>query len=120
VAGTENSPDFPITGTGVLGVPVGPAPSPSKAFVAKIDSQGLIVYSDTLGGPVSTGGSAIAVTPQGEAIVSGFSTSSGFPVTAGAYQVKDSKDQSFLVKIDAAGARVIFSATGIGGRLALD
>lgn len=121
VAGTEYSPDFPITGTGVLGVPVVASPGALKAFVAKIDPQGLIVYSDTIGGPVSTGGSAIAVTPQGEAIVSGFSTSTGFPVTAGAYQVKDSKNQPFVVKIDAAGVNVVFAATGIGGSaLALD
>src|SRR6185437_49728 len=51
----------------------------------------------------------------------GFSTSSGFPVTAEAYQVKDSKDQPFVVKIDTTGANVVFSATGIGGSaLALD
>ncbi|MGH9612230.1 MAG: SBBP repeat-containing protein, partial [Bryobacteraceae bacterium] len=121
VSGTESSLDFPITGTGILGGIIAASPVAQKVFVAKIDPQGLPVYSDAIGGPVFTFGGAVAVTPQGEAIVSGLSNSTGFPVTAGAYQVKDSKDQSFLVKIDATGANVVFAATGIGGSaLALD
>src|SRR6185312_9636221 len=121
IAGYEDSADFPVTGTGVLGVPVGNSPGALKAFVAKIDPQGIAVYSDTIGGPTATYATGITVTPQGEAIVSGNAQANGFPVTAGAYQVKESGGQPFLVKIDAAGANVVFAATGIGGSaLALD
>jgi uncharacterized protein (TIGR03437 family) len=63
---------------------------------------------------------SVAVTAQGEALVSGTAQASGFPSTTGAFNVADSKGRPYLMKFDASASRLIFSATGIGGTIALD
>ena len=56
-----------------------------QAFAAKLDPSGNTVFLTTLGGGAPASASAIAVTPSGEVVVSGTSSKSGFPSTAGAY-----------------------------------
>jgi uncharacterized protein (TIGR03437 family) len=87
----------------------------AHAFVAKLSPQGAVVFSTPVGGAVSASARGIALTAQGEILVSGVANGKGFPSTTGAYNITDSTDQWFLVKLDAAGAKTIFSATGIGG-----
>lgn len=115
VAGTTTNPNFPASGA----APAGPADP--RSFVTKLNAQGAVVFSALIGGAVASNARAIALTPQGEILVSGVAVAKGFPTTAGAYSVADSKDQWFLAKLDASAANTIFSATGIGGSsLALD
>jgi beta-propeller repeat-containing protein len=53
------------------------------SFVTKLNSSGRLVYSTYLG---IGGGSGIAVTPGGQAYVTGSTTSAGFPTTQTAFQ----------------------------------
>jgi hypothetical protein len=119
IAGWTTNPNFPNAG-GALGT----APRSStdtRAFVAKLSPDGAVVFSVLIGGATMAQASGIAVTPQGEILVSGVASSSGFPHTSGAYSVADSTNRWFLMELDAAASHVIFSATGIGGSsIALD
>jgi uncharacterized repeat protein (TIGR01451 family) len=61
--------------------------STSEAFVTKLDSAGTaLIYSTFLGGTGSEQGNGIAVDSSGNAYVTGNTTSTNFPTTAGALQ----------------------------------
>ena len=87
VTGSTSSANFPQTG--------GLAAPPAKysagtvfwAFVTKVASDATsLVYSTYIGGSFSDTSNAIAVDPSGSAYITGNTSSSDFPVTAGAYQ----------------------------------
>ncbi len=126
VAGSTASPDFPVTSGGNLGTaPTGQ--SSQRSFVAKLDPNGELVFSDLLGGSAASTAQAVAVTSAGQILVSGScglgagSCSSGFPSTAGAYSIANSANHPYLLELDPTGMKTIFSATGIGGSaIALD
>jgi uncharacterized protein (TIGR03437 family) len=117
VTGTTSSPDFPIT----PGSTTGTLPANgTRAFLVEFDPQGEMLFSDVLGN-VATTGLADALTPDGGVLVSGVSTVAGLASTGGAYSVPDTQLRPFLMKLDATGSNIIFTATGIGGSaLALD
>jgi len=124
VAGATDSPDFPVTAGGNLGGPPrapGHVASGPTSFVTKLDPNGNVVFSDLLGGKSFSDAEAVAVTAAGQVIVSGLSWTSGFPTTPGAYSIADSGGHPFLLELDPTGAKLVFSATGIGGSaIALD
>jgi uncharacterized protein (TIGR03437 family) len=114
VAGSTASPDFPVTGGGNLGTaPAGR--SGERSFVAKLDANGELVFSDLLGGSAASAALAVAVNAAGQILVSGTSVSSGFPSTPGAYSVANSANRPYLLELDPTGTKTVFSATGIGG-----
>jgi hypothetical protein len=109
VVGETYSPDFPGPGT---------SNSPRRAaFVVKLNSSGTqIVYSLVLSGNGSNSALAVAVDSSGSAYVTGFTTSTDFPVTAGAFQRSSSSpglEDAFVAKLNPAGALVY--ATYLGG-----
>lgn len=120
IAGSTTNPNFPTVGGGALGA--APAGSTdARSFVTKLSPQGVVVFSVLIGGSATSAAHGIAIAPQGQILVSGIASSKGFPATPGAYAVADSTNQWFLVELDGAASKVIFSATGIGGSsLALD
>jgi uncharacterized protein (TIGR03437 family) len=114
IAGSTASPDFPVTTGGNLGT----APTIAtgqRSFVTKLDPNGNVVFSDLLGGSTWSAAQAVAVNAAGQVLVSGNSVKSGFPSTAGAYSVPDTTNHPYLLELDPTGAKIIFSATGIGG-----
>lgn len=119
IVGTTFSPDFPATPGRAIGtLPTGP--HDPRAFLTELDPQGGVLFSETIG-QVSNVGLAVAVTAQGQLLVSGESNAKGFAATTGAYSVADTTNQAYLMELSPDGSRVIFSATGIGGSaLALD
>jgi uncharacterized protein (TIGR03437 family) len=118
VVGTAYSVDFPVT-TGAS--PGTASTDPRRSFLTKFDANGEVVFSTLLGGAVPSAAQAVALTPQGQILVSGTANGSGFPATVGAYSVPDSSGRPYLIELDASGSKVIFSATGIGGSaIALD
>ncbi len=120
VAGSTSNPNFPATGGQLGAPPTGVAPD-TRSFVTKLGPDGGVVFSVLVGGSASSLAEAIALTSQGPILISGIGTSSGFPVTPGAYSVADSNRHPFLMELDPTGASLLFSATGIGGSsLALD
>src|SRR5260370_32929817 len=120
VTGWTTNPNFPVVGGGALGTtPTGS--SDTRSFVTKLNPHGAVVFSVLIGGSARSTARGIALTPQGQILVSGIAGSSGFPSTAGAYNVADSKSHWFMLELDAAAGKTIFSATGIGGSsIALD
>jgi uncharacterized protein (TIGR03437 family) len=120
IAGSTASPDFPVTTGGALGTAPAGAPD-QRSFVTKLDPNGNVVFSDLLGGSTWSAAQAVAVNASGQVLVSGNSLKSGFPSTPGAYSIPDTTNHPYLLELDPTGAKIIFSATGIGGSaIALD
>ncbi|MFZ5876474.1 MAG: SBBP repeat-containing protein, partial [Nitrospirota bacterium] len=89
------------------------------AFVAKLNASGTaLVYSTLLGGnsfDASNPTNAIAIDSQGQAYVTGCTSSSDFPTTLGAYdQTLSTGCDVFVTKVAANGTSLVYS-TFIGG-----
>jgi uncharacterized protein (TIGR03437 family) len=113
IAGSTESPDFPVTGNSNLPIPP-PSPATQRSFVAKLDPKGDLIFSNLLGGIAVSVAQAVAVNSLGQILVSGYSATSGFPSTGGAYSIANTAQHPYLLELDPTGA-AIFSATGIGG-----
>ncbi len=117
VTGYTDAPDFTT-------VPPVPGPSTANAevpFAAKVNINGVIVYSTLFSNGVYGIPQAIAVDSQGDAIVSGGNGGRGFPNTPGAYTSTGNAGFPFTTKLSADGSKLIFSVIGVGGSsLALD
>jgi hypothetical protein len=85
-----------------------------EPFVAKIIPAGTgLAYCTYLGGQGWTYGFGIAVNASGNAFVTGYTESGGFPTTSGAYETTGSFSP-FLVELNPAGSGVSYS-TYLGG-----
>jgi photosystem II stability/assembly factor-like uncharacterized protein len=98
----------------------------SDAFIAKFNPTGAaLVYSTYLGGGNSDEAGGVAVDASGNAYVTGFTTSTNFPVTPGAFQTTAGSTgffgngDAFVTKLDPAGASFIYS-TYLGGTNGVD
>ncbi|WP_169089130.1 SBBP repeat-containing protein [Paenibacillus sp. PL91] len=112
VTGTTNSTDFPTTpgafDTTFNGV--------DDVFVTKLNPTGTaLVYSTYLGGTGLEQGLSIAVDASGNAYVTGFTESSDFPTTPGAFDTTMSGFvDAFVTKLNLTGTALVFS-TYLGG-----
>ena len=102
----------------------------SEAFVAKLDPTGNLIYATLLGGSVDDQATAITLDNAGNAIVTGFTYSSDFPVTTGAARPNFAGTYTnlpytnpfppapggdvFIAKISSNGSKLLFS-TLLGG-----
>jgi hypothetical protein len=83
VTGKTSSADFPVTNGAFQTTKQGT----TNIFVSELNAAGsALVYSTYLGGSAVDQGNAIDLDPFGDAYVAGLSTSTNFPVTAGAFQ----------------------------------
>jgi uncharacterized protein (TIGR03437 family) len=125
LAGETVSPDFPVTARALQPKHAGKPGNDCSiftgcylpdAFVTKLDSSGQIVYSTYLGGSSADVAYGIAVDANGNAYVSGTTSSPNFPVTAGAFQTTPSSNSThaFVAKLNASGSALIY-ATLVGG-----
>jgi len=112
VAGTTEGSDFPAT-TGAWQSVSGGG---EDGFAAKLDSYGNLVYASYIGGAGNDAATGIATDRTGNAYISGYTSSAGFPTTPGAPQVnyRGGPYDAFLVKLNAAGSAAVF-ATLLGG-----
>lgn len=87
-----------------------------NAFVTKLDPTGsALVYSTYLGGSVVDGTQSIVVDAAGSAYVLGFTQSTDFPTTAGAFRTVSGGGQDvFVVKLNPAGSGLVYG-TYLGG-----
>jgi hypothetical protein len=127
VAGYTDSTNFPTTPgalqTNISGkVITGLGYYPVDAFVAELGPAGnKLVYSTYLGGSEVDGATGIAVDSSGNAYITGFTSSTNFPVTTNAIQNHLQCPNSayynanaFVAKIGAGGSPLIYS-TYLGG-----
>ncbi len=112
VSGGTSSTNFPIVSAYQSALP-----GAQGAFLTKIGYAGAIAFSTYLGG---SGGSpqqatAVALDSAGNPYVVGVTTSTNFPVTAGAFQTALAGSQSaFLTKMTSTGSGLVYS-TYLGG-----
>jgi hypothetical protein len=83
VTGYTSSTDFPTMN------PLQPYGGNGDAFVAQLNSTGsALVYSTYLGGSQQDFGQGVAVDSSGDAYVTGYTSSTDFPTTPGAFQTR--------------------------------
>ena len=121
VTGQTKSSNFPTTG-GAFDRTFNIANCPRcgidqyDTFVTKLNAAGsALVYSTFLGGTDIDDGRGIGVDGAGNAYVTGETTSSDFPTTAGAFdRTYNGAYDVFLTKLNAAGSALVYS-TFLGG-----
>jgi hypothetical protein len=112
VTGMTSSSNFPTT-KGALQTTYGGGQS--DAFVSKLNTSGSLVYSTYLGGSDQDVPSGIAVDASGNAYVIGYTTSSNFPTTAGAFQTLYAGAEfvgggaAFVSKLNSRGSALVYS-----------
>jgi hypothetical protein len=110
VTGYTYSSDFPTTGGATWN-------AGSDAFVTKLAPTGAaLLYSTFLGGSGEDSGQGIAVDAAGSAYVTGSTSSSDFPTTAGAHDMDWNGDRdAFVTKLNLTGAAPLVYSTYLGG-----
>jgi Beta-propeller repeat len=115
VTGLTSSPDFPTT-RGAFQPDFGGGDG--DAFVAKLNRSGSgLVWSTYLGGDAFDVAVGLDVDRRGNVVVTGETTSTGFPTTPGAFQpaFAGGPSDAFVTKLNANGSRLVFS-TFLGGQ----
>ena len=112
VTGYTSSSNFPTT----AGAYDATANGGTDAFVTKLNPTGTgLVYSTFLGGSERDYGNGIAVDASGNAFVTGYTDSSNFPTTAGAYDATaNGGSDAFVTKLNPTGTGLVYS-TFLGG-----
>src|SRR5439155_4055838 len=117
VTGGTRSADFPTT-TGAFQTTSSGSGSGSDpdAFVTKLNPAGsALIYSTYFGGSGGEWGNWIAVDSQGNAYVTGATSSIDFPTTAGSFQpVFGGVADAFVTKLNPTGSALVYS-TYLGG-----
>lgn len=131
VAGSALSINLPHTGGSFQasyhgGSMAGQTDFGGDAFVAKYTPAGALSYVTYLGGNGDDGATAIAVDSTGNAYVAGFTQSTDFPTTSGAFQTRyggasinptgTTFGDAFVSKLNATGTGLLYS-TFLGGSL---
>lgn len=111
VAGLTSSSNFPVTAA-ALQTTLGGS---FDAFVAKLSSTGVVQYATYLGGAGDDEANALAVDAAGDAFVTGFTTSTNFPATPGAYRTQlSAASDVFVTELNRSGSAAVYS-TYVGG-----
>jgi hypothetical protein len=117
VTGNTTSADFPTSAGAFQTMHAGNMNG--DVFVTKVDPAGsAVIFSTYLGGGDYEYGAGIAVDAKGSAYVTGYTRSSDFPTTAGAFQTAfagpSGGGDAFVTKIDPTGTALAYS-TYLGG-----
>jgi len=113
VVGTTGSPDFSTTaGALELGRPV----NTRSAFAARLSADGsALEWSALLGGSDRDEARSVALDADDSLWIVGYTTSTDFPISAGAYQsARKGSDDAYVAHMSADGAALL-AATRIGG-----
>jgi hypothetical protein len=119
VTGFTNSPDFPTT-EGVVQPTFGGGDG--DAFVAKLNRSGSgLMWSTYLGGDAFDVAIGLDVDRRGNVVVTGTTSSAGFPTTPRAFQptFAGGDNDAFVTKLNAKGSGLLFS-TFLGGAEGFD
>lgn len=112
IAGRTSSSDFPVT----PGAFDGTYSSRGDSFVAKLSANGSdLLYATYLGGSGVEFAWDLAVSPSGEAYITGNTNSSDFPTTTGAFdETHNGNRDVFVAKLSQEGSSLLY-ATYLGG-----
>ena len=111
IAGVAGGSGFPVT----AGALSSHSSGAEDAFVARLDSNGLLKYATYLGGSGTDVATALAIDLSGSVYVAGYTSSVNFPTTSGAPQTSyQGGTDAFLVKLSTGGAFLSYS-TLLGG-----
>lgn len=115
VTGSTTTTDFPVTSGAFQTTFGGASDGFGDAFVTKLSASGsALIYSTYLGGSADDFGSSIAVDSSGDAIITGYTSSTNFPL-ANAFQSKSGGGtDAFVSELDPTGSTLVFS-TYLGG-----
>jgi hypothetical protein len=114
VTGSTLSTDFPKT----TGAYQSALAGFRDAFVTKLDAAGsALLYSTFLGGNATDEGRAVALDSSGNAYVTGFTNSAGFPTANALQSARGGQTDAFVAKLDptASGSASLPYATFLGG-----
>ena len=120
VAGSTASYDLPVTSGAFQTTNKMATNDTGTAYVGKLNSTGTaLVYATYLGGSFVDGASALALDALGDAYVAGATSSTDFPVTAGAFQptshiTEQFGENAFVSKLNPSGTVLVYS-TYLGG-----
>jgi uncharacterized protein (TIGR03437 family) len=103
VAGSTASPDFPATSPRVG------ADGTSNAFAAEFDTNGNLLYSVAIGGESVDTVTGLAVNGNGEAHLAGWTVSTSFPTTPGAFAASPGQNDGFALKLGHGGT-IVYSS----------
>lgn len=111
VAGMTRSTDFPVAAAMQVSCKVGPYSGCIDAFVAKLDPTGSqLIYSTYFGGGGEENVTGIGVDSEGNAIVSGYSDSTDFPINSlSPYTCTNNHDCHFLASLKQDGSAFNYS-----------
>jgi hypothetical protein len=116
ITGYTSSTDFPVS-TGAYQTTNDNTPfNGYDAFVTKLNANGTgLIYSTYLGGNNDDVGFNIAVDASGNAFVTGYTSSTNFDITSGAYQTtRGAFNDAYITKLNATGTSLVYS-TFLGG-----
>jgi len=115
VTGFTESANFPLTG----GVYQNTLKGTSNVFISKLNPTGsALIYSTYLGGNGYDAGTGIAIDGNGNAYVTGATTSANFPTSPGAFQMASGGvTNAFVTKLNPTGTGLVYS-TFLGGNTA--
>jgi hypothetical protein len=113
VAGQTRSDDYPVTPGAYDSTFNGPR---YDTFLSKLNAKGdSLIYSTLLGGARYDVGFFMDIDNNGNAYLSGYTTSLNYPVTSGAYDTTfNGETDLFLTKVNPEGSALLYS-TYIGG-----
>lgn len=117
VGGFTEDNDFPITG-----LAHGTGISDRRAFAAKLSNDLTnLIWSTVLGGPNYDEASAIALDSDGNVYLAGYTQSSSFPTTSGAYrETFESSYERFITKLSPDGQSLVYSSFFGNGNVIVD
>ncbi len=108
VAGFAKSTNFPVTS----GAYQTTNPGGATAFITKFNATGSgLVYSTYVGGSSDDWANALAIDSSGNAYLAGYTQSSNFPTTSGAFQrtFGTGLGHAFVTKVNATGTGLVYS-----------
>jgi len=117
IAGYNGGTAADFTGHPAILTSTGPEPGGgAEVFVVKMNSTGTaLLYSVVFGGGLTDVAGGIAVDTAGKAYITGYTSSTNFPITTGAPQTAlNGGINAFVTKVNAAGTALVYS-TFLGG-----
>ncbi len=121
VTGNTTSINFPITPASAFQT-TNKSATAGNAFISKIDITktgiGSLVYSTYLGGGIGDSGTAIAVDSSAKVYVTGFTSSTDFPIPSGVNTFQTAlkgSTNAFVVRLDTTVSASLLYSTYLGG-----